>query len=214
MTGGLVIVALGTGCATAKSDKAMDPERQQISQAQAESKEAFERAQQAQQAAIDAENKSTQAEKDVTTARKQLEDAQARAQQARVEAQQAQKVAQETAQEAQRQALKSQKTALKAQQQQSVQERQQSKAFYQAQAKQATSQSINGRVVNVSGKSLVVKPDNEPPMTLTMGNDSNISLDGRKVTVQQLPEGSQVRANYELKQDGEPRVTNIEALSP
>lgn len=74
----------------------------------------------------------------------------------------------------------------------------------------AASGSVNGRVIRSTDDELVVRPAGEErDLSLKVGSDTNVTVDGQRASMDQLREGAQVRASFSEK-DGERHATTIE----
>jgi hypothetical protein len=76
---------------------------------------------------------------------------------------------------------------------------------------QATAQArtVSGEVVRADEKQLVLKPEGQEELRLTIGPDTDILIQGREGTVTEIQQGTQVRASYD-ESGGTPRATRVE----
>lgn len=202
-------LALASGCMTRETkSEPVNPARS----AEANSAKALEDAHKAQQAALDAQKKDEQAQKSLQDARTKLTQAESAATQAHAQAQQAQAQARAQTQEATKEAQASQQEALQALNTQAQQRNQQSRAFHEAKASQAGAQTISGELVQASANEVVLKTSDQPHLALRVGSGTTATLNGKEVSVSQLPPGAQVRASFDM-QDGLYQAKQLQAMS-
>jgi hypothetical protein len=88
-------------------------------------------------------------------------------------------------------------------------------AGQRASGPQATAQgatTATGQVVSAKSDELVLKQQGQDKeLKLKVGPQTQVLIDGKQSTIDNLREGAQVRASYDASQ-GEPRATRIEAL--
>lgn len=60
---------------------------------------------------------------------------------------------------------------------------------------------VDGKIQKVSAHSITIQRDDLPPATLSVSRETKIELDGNAVSAQQLREGEDVKASFNLNQD-------------
>jgi hypothetical protein len=60
---------------------------------------------------------------------------------------------------------------------------------------------IEGKVQKVSKNSITVEREEMPPATLTISQHTKVELDGERATAQQLKQGQEVKASFNLRGD-------------
>jgi hypothetical protein len=71
---------------------------------------------------------------------------------------------------------------------------------------------IAGTVARAGGDAVVIRPTNQPEVTLRVNPSTSVTFDGQPASAAKLEEGAEVRASYEVR-DGGPTAVRIEAHS-
>lgn len=188
---------------------------EQVVDAQKQSEDVLKRAEQAQRKATDEQKDAARAQEDVQRAQQRLTEQQAKAQKETQQAQQAQQQAQQEAQKASGNAQQAQQSAIQAQQSQQQQYQQSQQQYAQGQVAAnpqgaAKSQSVDGVVVQANPSELVLKTSSDPQLRLKVSGTTAVTVNGQQGSVDQLQEGNQVRASYQLV-DGQATAVKIDA---
>jgi hypothetical protein len=167
------------------------------------------------QAAADAQKRATaeqqaaeEAHQRVIEAQKALADAHARQRGQQARADQAQADAQRLAAAATQQGALSQQQAYQNQQT----ETQQHQQVVEQNQRWTESQSIQGTVVSSGNGSIAVRTDDQQTLSLGIGSNTAVILDGRQSSPAQLLPGTDVRASYQMV-DGHAQALRIRARS-
>jgi hypothetical protein len=188
---------------------------------QKKAEEDFKRASDAQKKASDQQQQAKSAQTDVEKARKDLQEKEQKAQKSQTESQQAQASAATEAQKAQTEGAQAQQRAQQAlQQQQAVQsQNQQQTARSEQQSAQQSQQSaatpaagtseVTGKIARATSSEIQIENNAQP---LKIDSSTQVTLDGRSTSAEQLPAGTEVRASFRTD-GGEARAIRIEAKS-
>lgn len=81
---------------------------------------------------------------------------------------------------------------------------------------QGESQQLHGTVADVSPffNDLKVKTEEGREVTLEVSDETRIMMDGNEVELGAIPEGSEVRASYNIRPDGEYIADSVEVIAP
>jgi hypothetical protein len=60
---------------------------------------------------------------------------------------------------------------------------------------------VDGKIQKVSANSITIQRDDLPPATLSVSHGTKIELDGNQVSAQQLKQGEDVKASFNLNKD-------------
>src|SRR5690606_14409382 len=131
------------------------------------------------------------AQQELADARRQEQQAQQEYQRERAEAEQAQQEAIQESERALQVASESQQQAAQAQQ-------------------QGQQQSVSGTVVRADTEEVVLRVEGQPDLRLKVTEQTTALLQGQNVEIEQIEEGTEVRASYQVDQQGEPTATRIE----
>src|ERR1700759_2432552 len=176
------VASVGAAACATTSPPARGPAQQQVDSAQAESEDAYARAQRAQHDASASAAEATRAEDEAVAKQAEAQRAQVRARQLRAQAEQAQRRAIQEGQEAETQALGAQRRALLAQP--------------GAQAESQASGEITsakGAVQKRVADELVIDRENAPSLRLkVLDHETVITRNGQTVTSADLPPGTAV----------------------
>jgi hypothetical protein len=192
-----------------EGEQAKDPVK--VEQKKAE--DDFKRASDAQKKASDEQQQSKSAQADVEKARKDLQEKEQKAQKQQSESQQAQASAMTEAQKAQAEGAQAQQraqTALQQQQANQAQGQQQAQAAQQpAAGPGAGTSEVSGKLARATSSEIQLENNAQP---LKIDSSTQVTLDGKTASADQLPAGAEVRASFRTD-SGEAHATRIEATS-
>jgi hypothetical protein len=72
-------------------------------------------------------------------------------------------------------------------------------------------QQVEGKIDRASAKEVVIRSTNQPSLTLEVGSDTKVTMDGERATAEQLQPGTDVRAAYQSSGGDTHRAVRIEA---
>jgi TolA-binding protein len=202
LAGAGILALAASGCASTRSEMPMSPGARQARASQQQSEEALRSAQEAQRRASEQQQRAAQADADVRRAQQALTAAQDRARQEQLKAAQLQQQANRATEQASRQAQASQEAASTA-------------LARESQRVQAGEQTVSGLVSQSGANQLVVRPQGAAPVTLNIGPDTQVRIDGRQASASDIPQGADARVSYQLSgSPAQPTATTVNVLSP
>lgn len=197
----------------------------QVEQAQQETQQAFEQARQKQQEASSKQQEAQTAQQQVQKEQQELQQAEQQAQAKGQQAQQAQQDAQQTAQQSQQRAQQAQQQASQAMQQQQQQQEQQraeqarqmeqqSQQPQQATGGSGMQQQVSGELSSAQSNAVVIQSASEGSISLKVDPSTQVFIDGQQGSIQELQQGSDVRASYTVdQQNNQKKAIRIEVTS-
>jgi flagellar biosynthesis GTPase FlhF len=198
-----ILALAATGCSSMRSEsRAPTAGAQQAQTSQQQSEQALKAAQAAQKAASDQEQRAAKAEADVQKAQKELTIAQQRARQEQEKAHQLQQQANLATQQASQQAQVSQQQAAAALAQES-------------RRVQGGEQIVTGVVMQASPQQLVVQPQGGNPVTMQVGLDTRVKIDGREASASDIQQGTDALVSYQMTgTPPQPNATSVSVMTP
>lgn len=193
------LLAIASGCAGARAERAESPTARSVSTAQADSEEAIKRAADAQKRATEAGERVADAQAEVSKQQDRLAQAQEKLRQEQVKAEQAQQEAMRAMRESTQQAQQSQQQAAQA-------------LATQGEYVQRGQQTFSGQVTQASAEQIVVTPQAGKPMTFRVTERTRVQVDGRESSAADIQRGGDARVAYEVS-GTEPTATVVQVIT-
>jgi hypothetical protein len=193
---GTALLLTGAGCASTRqqASEGPDPATREVASAQGRSQAALKRAQDAQNAAAEQARRAAAAEAQVREDQAKLERDRATARQEQVKAEQLQSQAQ-------------QETVRSTQESQRQQEAAQSTLAQQTQRSMRGQQLAAGVVAQIRADEIVLQVPSGSAMRFKLNDRTQVDIDGRHGTADQIREGAEARVVYEPSANGPMAVT-------
>lgn len=202
----ILALALLAACATFQGKS--NEQKSEAATAQERAQQQFSAAAEAQKNAADEQAKAEEADRNVESAQRALAEARAAARGQHAKARQAQAEARRQGQQASDRGLSAQEEASQFQEkgvqqsQQKIDERQQ----------WTEEQQLEGQVLDAQQDRIRVRSGDKKDLTLNVGDNTSVRVDGRLSSPARIQPGDDVRASYQLV-DGKARALEIDVTS-
>ncbi len=192
-----ILALTGASCATThQASESPNPTTREVASSQKASEEALKRAQDAQKQASEQSQKAAEAQARVRQDEEKLRQDQETSRQEQAKAQQLQTQAR-------------QESAQASQQVQQQQQRAATGLSQQTEELARGQQTAAGIVTQVRPDELVVQPPSGQAMRFRVDDSTDVRIDGRKSSADQIREGQQARVSYEPSANGPSAVTIV-----
>ncbi len=193
-----ILALSGASCATSsqQASESPNPTTREVASSQKASEEALKRAQDAQKQASEQSQKAAEAQARVRQDEEKLRQDQETSRQEQAKAQQLQTQAR-------------QESAQASQQVQQQQQRAATGLSQQTQELARGQQTAAGIVTQVRPDEVVVQPASGQAMKFRVDDSTDVRIDGRKSSADQIQEGQQARVSYEPSANGPSAVTIV-----